>query len=74
MKLVQAGNSRTDVGVFAPPSQLFMSLEKLGVLAVAHDQNYFNPIRFLNYLFCSPGLLKYKNTLGHFALSSPSEP
>ena len=51
MKLVQAGNSRTDVGVFAPPSQLFMSLEKLGVLAVAHDQIYFNPIRFLSYYF-----------------------
>lgn len=52
MRLVQAGNSRTDVGVFAPPSQVSMSLKKLGVLTVAHDQIYFNPIRFLNYLFC----------------------
>lgn len=57
MHLVQAGNSRTDVGVFAPPSQVSMSLKKLGVLTVTHDQIYFNPIRFLNYLFCPPGLL-----------------
>lgn len=28
MHLVQAGNSRTDVGVFAPPSQVFYEPEK----------------------------------------------